>query len=117
LNKMFRLPTCPQCGTIYRYGDIVRILRQNIFKGRRNTDRAEECYHCQAKFRVKYLPGILILTALWAALSIGTNLLLLSRMTQLNLIAMFLMTIVYMILAIVLVPFFVRFQRCEKKKR
>ena len=114
---MFRLPTCPQCGTIYRYGDIVRIICEDCFQRKKDKKQTIECYHCQTEFKVQYLPGILILTVLWAIMSVGTNLLLLSRMTRLNLVVMFVMTIGYMAIAVILLPFFIRLKKCEEEKK
>ena len=113
---MFRLPTCPYCDTVYHYGDIVKMISQDRVK-KKQEDHAVVCYHCEKRFTTKYIPGVLILTAIWAVLSIVTNIILLSRMTQLNLVVMFIMTIVYMALAILLLPFFVRFIKCEKEKK
>ena len=112
---MFRLPTCPHCDTVYRYGDIVRILKQD--RRKKKKERENTCYHCEKQYSVKYLPGIVIPVVVWIVLSIGTNLLMLSRMTRLNLVVMFVMTILYLILAAVITPFFIRFEKCGTKKK
>lgn len=112
---MFRLPVCPHCGTVYRYRETASILRKNLLKSKQRQDNA--CYHCEKNYYVSLMPGAMILALLWAAVSIGTNLLMLSRMTQLDLVAMFLVTLLYLILAAVLTPFFITFKKKEKEKK
>ena len=117
MNNMFRIPTCPHCGTVYRYGDVFKIIYRDRFQRKKNAEKTIECYHCQQRFEVRYLSGVMIAAIIWAALSIGTNLLLLSRMTRLDLVVMFIITIAYMAIAILLLPFFVSFKKCEKEKK
>ena len=111
---MFKLPVCPHCGTVYRYKDVIGAVRESSISGK---DKRIICYHCDKPFQIKVFPGILILLAVWVALNIGTNLLLLSRMTSLNLIVLLGVTLFYMALAVLLVPFFLSFRKCEKKKK
>ena len=112
---MFRLPTCPHCGTIYRYKDTFEIWKKDR-RGIR-AGRERECYHCKKAFRVAALPGMIPVGAVWAALSIGTNLLLLSRMKKLEWITMFIVTLGYMGLAFLVAPFFLQFKKVKEEKK
>lgn len=111
---MFKLPVCPHCGTVYRYKDIV-----NIYKERFGMTKAEDphCYHCQKQFKPSLIPGIFVLIPIWLLLNIGTLLLMLSRMTSLNIVLLFIITLLYIALTVVLIPFFVTFKKIEKKSK
>lgn len=112
---MFRLPVCPRCGTVYRYKDVWREIKKHGYLWKRDgTD--SECYHCHEKFKVSSMPGAPVLILLWAGLSIGTNLLLLSHMKDLNLLIMMAATLCYMAIAVLFLPFFVRFKQTETIK-
>lgn len=60
------------------------------------------------------MPGLLILILLWMICSIGTNLLLLSRMTDLNLMIMMVMTLLYAAVITLLYPLFVKFKKIKE---
>lgn len=40
---MPRLPVCPHCKTIYRYGDVCKIMNK----------KSVVCYHCKKEFKLK----------------------------------------------------------------
>ncbi len=104
---MFRLPTCPHCGTVYRYGDVTRERKK----------KNHTCYHCERPFSVRHLPGMLIPSGIGIALCILTNVLLLDRMKVLNLILLFVITLLYIGLIILASPFFTRFKSGDETKR
>ena len=111
---MFKLPVCPYCDTVYRYSDVWKeIRRQSQMSKNREADNG--CYHCHRCFKISWMPGGILLMILWIACSIGTNLLLLSRMTQLNIWLMMTATLLYFAVVIVICPFFVKFRTIEKK--
>lgn len=101
---MFRLPVCPHCGTVYRYRDTKKAFQQ-----KENT-----CYHCKKSFRARLLPYVFVETIILLPLCIGLNILMLYRMTRLNLIALFAVTVGFLILGYLLSPFFIHFQKSEK---
>ena len=103
---MFRLPVCPHCGTVYRYKDTKKAIKE----------KKNICYHCQKEFKVKYFPYILVDIVLLLALCIAVNILLLNRMTALNLFALFGVTLAFMLAGYLLVPFFIRFVKIENTK-
>lgn len=102
---MFRLPVCPHCGTVYRYRDTKNAQKQKV-----NT-----CYHCKKKFRAKLLPYVAVEALVLTVICIGFNLLLLSRMEELNLFVLFASTAVFLLLIYLLFPFFMKFIKIEEK--
>ena len=104
---MFRLPVCPHCGTVYRYGDTKKAQRQKI-----NT-----CYHCKKQFRAKLLPYVAVEALVLAAICVGINILLLTRMTEMNLVLLFAVTFVFLLLIYVLYPFFMTFAKIREKNK
>lgn len=98
---MFKLPVCPHCKTVYHYQETRHSIRK------KNCI----CYHCKQNFRASIFPGIWIIGAIMVALSILVNLFLLSRMTYLNLIWLFVSTVVFLGLLYILIPFFVTFKK------
>ncbi|WP_405356346.1 MJ0042-type zinc finger domain-containing protein [Ruminococcus sp.] len=100
---MFRLPVCPHCGTVYRYKDTKQAIRN-----KENT-----CYHCQKRFRAKMFPYILVGAILPLALCIGLNIFLLTRMTDLQLLPLFGVTLGFMLIIYLIIPFFTKFKKIE----
>jgi len=101
---MFRLPKCPHCGTIYRYKDVKEALRKKD-----NT-----CYHCEKKFRAKIFPGIIAGAGLPIILAILINILLMTRMENLELIPLFIVTVLFILLVFLILPYFTKFQKTEE---
>lgn len=97
---MFRLPVCPHCGTVYRYKDT-----KNAVRNKENT-----CYHCRKPFKAKVFPYILIGAVLPLAACIGINLFLLTRMDHLQLLPLFGVTLVFILIICLLIPFFTHFK-------
>lgn len=118
---MFKLPVCPHCGTIYRYKDVRGVMKEDI----RNTyktldhDKAHKhtCYHCQKQFEAKTFPSGIILVLIIFLMNVGTLLFMLSIMTTLNFVWLFVVTLLYFALFFLLLPFFVTFRKTEKKKK
>lgn len=98
---MFRLPLCPHCQTVYRYQDTRKAIKKKHCT----------CYHCQKDFKASIFPEILVIGLIIVALSILVNILLLYRMKSLNLILLFVSTILFLGLLYVLIPFFVSFKK------
>ena len=102
---MFRLPVCPHCGTVYRYKDTKKELKQ----------KESTCYHCKKKFKASMFPGILIGGGILLILCIVLNILVLFRMKELQLVPLFLITIVFILLIYLIIPFFTSFKKTEKQ--
>lgn len=103
---MFYLPTCPHCGTVYRYQDTKDAIKQ----------KENICYHCQQKFIAKRFPYIIIGAMLPLILCIGINLFLLSRMENLQLLPLFAVTFVFLLFIYIIVPFFTKFKKSTDEK-
>lgn len=104
---MFKLPICPHCSTIYRYGDTKKAIRK----------KDNECYHCHKTFRTKIFPYVLIEAAVLIAASIGLNVLILFRSSSLSLVPLFAVTVGFLILIYLLIPFFTHFKKTEEDKK
>lgn len=102
---MFRLPVCPHCGTVYRYIDTKKAIK----------NKENECYHCQKNFRAKIIPYILVGALIPLILCIALNIFLLTRMTNLLLLPLFAVTLVFMLIIYLIVPFFTKFKKIEDK--
>ncbi len=100
---MFKLPTCPHCKTVYHYRETKQALRQ-----KQNT-----CYHCQKHFTASLFPGIIVIGLLILSLSVGINILMISRMNALNLILPMIITVLFLVLLYFLIPFFISFRKTE----
>ncbi|MBR1534161.1 MAG: hypothetical protein IJ639_07340 [Ruminococcus sp.] len=117
---MFKLPVCPHCGTIYRYKDVRKVWGEDIKNTYKTMDHNKAhnhtCYHCQKEFRAQSLPDALVLVLMIVVLNIGTLLFMLSIMTDLQFGWLFVITFLYIALFNVLLPFFIKFKKIDKKK-
>lgn len=104
---MFRLPVCPHCGTVYRYRDTVKAIRQ----------RENVCYHCEKRFKARLWPFVALEALVFACACVGFNILLLTRMTTLNLFLLCGATICFVLIFCLLVPFFVRFRKAAGEEK
>ncbi len=104
---MFRLPVCPHCGTIYRYKDTKKAIK----------DKDNICYHCNKKFRAKIFPGILIGAVIPLILCIVINIILLSRMKEAQILPLFAVTLFFLLIIYLIVPFFTKFRKTEDDKK
>ena len=94
---------CPHCGAVYRYGDTRKAVKS----------KNNECYHCKKSFKVKILPYALVMALPMTALCMAINILMLSRMKQLSLLPLFAVTLVFMLLIWVFIPFFLKFKKTD----
>ena len=104
---MFKLPVCPHCGTVYRYKDTKTAL-----KNKENT-----CYHCQKKFSAKTIPYIFVGAILPIAVCIAVNLFLLTRMEYLNLLPLFGVTLIFILIIYLIIPFFTHFKKSNDRSK
>ena len=103
---MFRLPVCPHCGTVYRYKDT-----KNALKNKENT-----CYHCNKRFTASMFPGIIIAAALPLAICIAINIFMLSRMKELLILPLIAVTLIFILIIYLIIPFFTSFGKTDKEK-
>lgn len=104
---MFRLPVCPHCGTVYHYKDTKEAIKK----------KENECYHCQKHFQAKIFPSILIGALLPLVLCIALNIFLLTRMTNLQLLPLFAVTLGFLLIIYIIIPFFTTFKKIEDKSK
>ena len=99
MNKMIGVKKCPHCGTVYRYGDLFRMLKKYVGK-----NREESCYHCEKSFQLTLFPKIIPAAIIWIVLSVETNIALLSGMKELNIPIMMIVTVVYIAAFVLILP-------------
>lgn len=104
---MFHLPVCPHCGTVYRYKDTKKAIK----------NKENECYHCQNRFRAKIFPYMIVGAVIPLVLCIGMNIILMTRMTNLELLPMFAVTLVFLLIIYIIIPFFTKFKKIEDKSK
>lgn len=103
---MLHLPSCPHCGTVYRYRDTVKTVKK----------KENICSHCKKIFTAK-TTYVAIEAAVLIVLCICVNLILLFRMREMSLIALFAVTLVFLLLIFILMPFYVRFTKTAAIKK
>lgn len=100
---MLKLPLCPYCKAIYRYGDVKRITH----------NKGCECHNCKRKFSVSYIKGRIIIILITAVILIALNLLLLNFVNGVNIIACLIINALFIGLAVILFPFTVSFKKID----
>lgn len=105
---MLKLPVCPYCKAIYRYGDI------------KNLKKKKECvcHNCKRKFEVSYLKGRIIILSVVAVLLIAINLLMFNFLDSITITGCLILTATFITVTFLLFPFTVRFRKIpgEEKK-
>ncbi len=91
-----KLPTCPYCGTIYRYGDVAGRLAK----------RGESCYHCGGKFRVVRVKLLFLLIEL---LIIGVAADMAAMLIVTSVAALFIINIVLAAAGLIMIPFYIEY--------
>lgn len=97
---MLKLPVCPHCHTIYRYGEVKKTLYEKNHK----------CYHCNKIFEISKI-RILILFLIIALIAAIFNVFELYMMAGINFIALIVTNIIIITAGILLIPFCIRFKR------
>ena len=103
---MFRLPTCPHCNTVYRYGEV----RRAVFK------RQDTCYHCKKNFSVSR-SGIWILLLILLAVCTFADIIAFNVFPHTTVITVYIINSVLAVTAFLLLPFFIRFRTSKTNKR
>lgn len=102
---MFKLPVCPHCHTIYRYGDVKKL----IFKSK------ETCYHCHKDFKVSKIK-IIILFLLIALITAIFNLIQLYMVEDLSFVALMITNVIFVTVGVFLIPLFINFKLFKSSK-
>ena len=80
-----------------------------IIRKKENT-----CYHCEKRFKAKLFPYILLEAVILIVLCMTVNIILLNRMQTLDLIALFAVTVGFIVIIVLLIPFFTKFKKVEE---
>ena len=94
---MFKLPVCPHCHAIYRYGDARKSLNTKI----------HTCYHCKKQFKTSF-SGLWILFLIAVVIGIFVNIFEMTAFSGTNVIALMITNIV---LILFFLPFFTKFRK------
>jgi CXXC-20-CXXC protein len=100
---MFKLPTCPYCNTIYRYGDVKKSLGKSEVK----------CYHCEKNFKVSKIK-ILILFLLIAFITAILNIFQLCLIEGLTFAGLMITNVIAVTIGIFLIPYFITYKKSDK---
>ena len=104
---MFHLPVCPHCGTVYRYKDTKQAIKQ----------KDNECYHCKKRFRARLFPSVLVGAIIPLVACIAINIFLMTRMTELQLLPLFVVTLGFLLIIYIIIPFFTTFKKIKDKSK
>ena len=103
---MFKLPICPHCGTIYRYGEVKNTVKHKTIK----------CYHCGKSFSVGKKKTVLFFAILIAAAA-GINIFELYVSPELNFLFLAATNTILLIIGILLIPFFITYKNNDSKTK
>lgn len=97
---MPRLPVCPHCNTIYRYGDVSRVINK----------KSVVCYNCKKSFNVKR-KNFLILFLIIALFCAIFDVFELYMGAPSNLIVLVVTNVVFICVGLLLRPYFTIFNK------
>lgn len=100
-SKMFKLPVCPYCNTVYDYKEV-----------RKNKKKKIKCYHCNKIFRrsrKNYIFLFFIMSVIAILINIGFFIGI-SDFTK-SIVPVFINSIVIVIIGLFFKPFFVKYKK------
>lgn len=100
---LLKLPVCPYCKAIYRYGDVRKKTHDSTIK----------CHNCHKSFMVSYVKGRVILLLAAAVLLIAINVLMFNFINGVTLLGCLIFTAVFISLAVLLFPYTVRYKKID----
>ena len=104
---MFKLPVCPHCGTVYSYEEVKAAIK----------NKETTCYHCQKDFKAKRFPYVIVGAAIPVILCILVNIFLLSRMAVLQTMPLFAVTLIFVFVIYLIIPFFTKFKKIDDESK
>lgn len=104
---MFNLPVCPHCGAKYYYKDTLKAKKEKEIC----------CHHCKKNFEVKKLSGYIVLFTFIFIFAVLTNVFILCFIKTNSIISLIIVSVLYIIIGILLMPYFIKFKKTDKKER
>ncbi|MBQ9673326.1 MAG: hypothetical protein IJV39_01735 [Ruminococcus sp.] len=98
---MLKKPVCPHCKAIYDYKEI---------KSQKNNSKVQ-CHNCKKTFTVKKTGGFVLLMSITFVLAIVLNIFMLSVVGVKSLIPLLVITVLLILIALFVQPFFVRYKK------
>lgn len=95
-----RLPVCPHCKAVYRYGDVRRLIKK----------RETTCYHCKKNFKI-CRSKIWLLALIFVVICIAVDIIFLNVFINMTVIAVYVINVILFIIALTLKPFYIKFKR------
>lgn len=103
---MLKLPKCPYCDATYDYKDAKK-MRYN---------KKSTCYNCKKEFNIFYKKGRNILLIVFIIIATIINVLSFNLIAHINLIANFVISLIFATIVVFLFPLTVRFKKQIKNK-
>lgn len=103
--EILRLPICPYCHALTRYGDVKRTTHNKIIK----------CHNCKKNYQVSYLKGRIILILIVSIALIVINIFLLKQTAGITLPFLAIGDAIVILVAVFLFPFTVKYKELPKK--
>lgn len=103
---MFRLPVCPHCRTVYRYGDVVK----------NKHHKKIQCYNCKKYFR-QSKKGYLMLGLLVFLVSLIINIVTIAIFKDIfkSVVPMFIISVVIIFIGLLLTPLFIKYKNIKSE--
>lgn len=100
MAKLFlpSLPVCPYCNTIYRYGDVRRLILK----------KSETCYHCKKSFKVskkKLIVMLIEFLLLYAVIDI----ILINLIGGMTILILFIINVILVAVGYFMIPYYIQF--------
>lgn len=95
-----RLPVCPHCNTVYRYGDVRGLMIKN----------ESACYHCKKNFKISK-GRIWLLVLILIAVCTAVDIISLNVFTNMTAVGVFVINIILVAIALAITPFYIKFKR------
>ncbi len=102
---MFKMPVCPYCHTVYRYGDVRKNKNKKII----------ECYHCKKYFNQKKYLGYAVLAVILVFIAVVINLIILNLTADFltSIIPLIIVSVSAVIIFMIFNPFFVSYKKTK----
>lgn len=100
---LLKLPVCPYCKAVYRYGDVRR----------KNHNSTIKCHNCNKNFKASYFKGRIIILIVAAVVLITLNSLIFNFIKGVTLLGCLIFTAVFISITFLLFPYTVRYKKID----